>query len=173
MDKEKYEFEDCDAWLKTENGIMLLGILSNDGGNLKLSNELKDKRQEEALKFFKKKPKSSISQLSYYTSTGEKGKDQDSSFTERVILPVFSGFGRFIRRIGPKGIIESNRRKLIMAGMYSPYGVDVFLAIKFLLPLGFIFLLIILTVFTDISVMARIALLIIAILSFIIRLNCF
>ena len=116
---------------------------------------------------FKKKPKSSINQLSYYTQSVDKqGKKDTSSFAHRMILPVLSGLGRFIKRIGPRGIIESNRKRLFMAGIYVFYGVDVFLAIKFLLPIGFLFLLIILAIFTDIGLVFRFFLLAVALLSF-------
>ena len=78
---------------------------------------------------FKRKSKSSISQLSYYaTGTGEK-KKAIPSFTERMVLPVFGGISRFMKKISPKGIVKSNRQKLITAGIYGTYGVDIYLAL--------------------------------------------
>jgi len=109
---------------------------------------------------FKGKSKSSISQLSYYTtSTGEK-KKTIPSFIERMVVPVFGGIASFMKRVSPKGIVKSNRQKLITAGIYGTYGVDIYLAIKFLFPIGFLFLFIILIIFTEISTMLRVLLLI-------------
>ncbi len=115
---------------------------------------------------FKRKSKSSISQLSYYTTkTGEK-KKTIPSFTDRMIMPVFGGIARFIKRISPKGIAESNRQKLALAGIYEANGVDIYLAIKFLFPIGFLFLFIILAIFTEISTILRLVLLIFIPLSY-------
>ncbi len=116
--------------------------------------------------FVRKKPKSSISQLSYYTETSNEEKQSAPSFTERMIIPLFRGVSRIVKRISPRGVIESNRRKLVLAGIYGPYGVDIYMALKFLLPLGFLFLLIILTIFADIGLLLRIVLLVLIVISY-------
>ena len=108
---------------------------------------------------FKKRSKSSISQLSYYATSVGKKNEAIPSFTERIVLPVFSGIARFIKRISPKGIVKSNRQKLALAGIYRTYGVDVYLAIKLLFPIGFLFLFIILVIFIDILTVLRLVLL--------------
>jgi len=109
---------------------------------------------------FKRKSKSSISQLSYYTTNTGKKKKTIPSFTERMIMPVFSWIARFIKGVSPKRIAETNRQKLILAGIHGAFGVDIYLATKFLFTIGFLFLFIILAVFTEISVMTRLVLLI-------------
>lgn len=109
---------------------------------------------------FKGKSKSSISQLSYFTTSAGEKKKAIPTFTERMVLPVFGGITRFIKKISPKGIVKSNRQKLITAGIYGTYGVDIYLAIKFLFPIGFLFLFVILIIFTEISTMLRVLLLI-------------
>jgi tight adherence protein C len=116
--------------------------------------------------FVRKKPKSSISQLSYYTETSDKEKQSAPSFTERMIIPLFRGVGRIAKRISPKGVIESNRRKLILAGISGTYAVDIYMAVKFLLPLGFLFLLVILTIVAEIGLLLRIAILFLIVISY-------
>jgi tight adherence protein C len=116
--------------------------------------------------FIRKKSKSSISQLAYYTEAAGREKQEVPSFAERMIIPVFSGIGRIVKRISPRGVIESNRRKLVLAGIYGTYSVDIYMAVKFLLPLGFLFLLIILTIFADMGILSRIALLVVIVISY-------
>ncbi|MFC2145219.1 type II secretion system F family protein [Actinomycetota bacterium] len=109
---------------------------------------------------FKRRSKSSISQLSYYSTDIAEKKKTIPSFTDRMVLPVFTRIAQFIKRISPKGIVKSNRQKLMVAGISGTYGVDIYLAIKFLFPIGFLFLFIILAIFTDISLVLRLLLLI-------------
>ncbi len=108
--------------------------------------------------FVRKTNKSSISQLSYYSNT-KKGKQEMPSLFERMALPFFSKISSFIKKISAKAIVESNRRKLALAGNTEAFSVDVYLGIKFLLPVGFLFLFILLAVFFDLSRIANIILL--------------
>jgi len=104
----------------------------------------------------KRTPKSSISQLSYYTTTAKRGKEEIPSSFERIILPVFTKIASLIKRVSPKGIVESNRHKLALAGSTETFSVDVYLAIKFLFPVGFLFLSILLAIFFQLSLIVRI-----------------
>lgn len=106
----------------------------------------------------KRKP-SSISQLSYYTAVSKKGKEEIPSFFERIVLPVFTKIASFVKRVSPRGIVESNRHKLALAGITETFGVDVYLAVKFLFPVGFLFLYIILAIFFPLSLLTKIILL--------------
>lgn len=114
----------------------------------------------------KRTPKSSISQLSYYTTTAKRGKEEIPSFFERIILPVFTKIASLIKRVSPKGIVESNRHKLALAGSAETFSVDVYLAIKFLFPVGFLFLFILLAIFFQLSLIVRIILLALISLSY-------
>lgn len=114
----------------------------------------------------KRIPKSSISQLSYYTTTAKRGKEEIPSFFERIILPVFTKIASLIKRVSPKGIVESNRHKLALAGSTETFSVDVYLAIKFLFPVGFLFLFILLAIFFQLSLIVRIILLALITLSY-------
>jgi tight adherence protein C len=107
----------------------------------------------------KRNHKSSISQLSYYTTTAKRGKEEIPSFFERIILPVFTKIASLIKRVSPKGIVESNKHKLALAGSTETFSVDVYLAIKFLFPVGFLFLSILLAIFFQLSLVVRIILL--------------
>ncbi len=102
--------------------------------------------------------KSSISQLSYYSTT-KKGKEAVPSLFERVFLPFFSKISSIVKRISPKGIVGSNKRRLALAGNTEAFSVDVYLGIKFLLPVGSLFLFILISVFFNPSLIANIVLL--------------
>lgn len=91
--------------------------------------------------------KSTVDRLSYYTTIPERKEKETLSFFERVILPILRKIAYVVKRISPRGIVESSRHKLEIAGILESVGVDVYLAIKLLFPSGFIFVFILVSVF--------------------------
>ncbi|MES0342411.1 MAG: type II secretion system F family protein, partial [Candidatus Humimicrobiaceae bacterium] len=108
----------------------------------------------------KKGTKSAVSRISFYSPTAKKDGEEISSFFQRVMVPFLSKIAVFIKRISPKGVVTANKRRLELAGNSESFSVDVYLAVKFLFPVGFLFLLIIMVLFFDISFLGRILLLI-------------
>lgn len=115
----------------------------------------------------KSSPKqSTVSKLSYYTTITEKKEEVVPSFFERVVLPFFRCIAYVVKRIGPKGIIESSKHKLELAGILETVGVDIYLAIKFLFPTGFLFLFILISVLLDLPSIVNVMLVVLILLSY-------
>jgi tight adherence protein C len=72
----------------------------------------------------------------------------------------------FVKRISPKGVVEANKRRLELAGSMQSFNVDVYLAVKFLLPVTFLFILILAVIFLNITLLGRILLLILIPISY-------
>ena len=107
----------------------------------------------------KKGTKSAVKRISFYSTTSKKEGEELPSFFQRVMVPFLSKIASFVKRVSPKGIVAANRRRLELAGNSESFSVDIYLAIKFLLPVGFLFLLIIIALFSDVSFLMRILLL--------------
>jgi tight adherence protein C len=108
----------------------------------------------------KKGTKSAVSRISFYSPTAKKDGEEIPSFFHRVLVPFLSKIAAFVKRISPKGVVAANKRRLELAGSRESFSVDVYLAVKFLFPVGFLFLLIIMVLFFNISFLGRILLLI-------------
>lgn len=106
----------------------------------------------------KKNPKSNISQLAYYGTT-PRSKEEIPSLFDRTLKPLFSKMALLVKRMSPSGISEATRHKLELAGMLETIGVDIYLAMKILLPVGFLFFFIILIVFLNLPILVMIILL--------------
>jgi tight adherence protein C len=107
--------------------------------------------------FIKKTSSSNIGKIVYYGTT-PKTKEEASSLFERMGKPLFSKIAAALRRMSPSGISETTRHKLELAGILETFGVDLYLATKVLLPVGFLFLAILLIVFFPLPVMLIIVL---------------
>lgn len=114
----------------------------------------------------KKGTKGAVSRIAFYGTTAKKEGKEISSFFHRVMVPFLSKIAGFVKRISPKGIVAANKRRLELAGSSESFNADVYLAVKFLFPVGFLFLLIIMVLFFDVSFLARILLLILIPLSY-------
>lgn len=106
----------------------------------------------------KKVPKSSIARLSYYDVAPQKSVEVRTSLFERVIAPIFIRIASIVKRAGPAGMIESTRHRLGLAGILENVGVDIYLAVKTLFPIFFLFLFIILVLFIILPLIAKILL---------------
>ena len=113
----------------------------------------------------KRRPGSSISRLSYYTTSAQK-KDAVPSFFERMAVPFFNKIAFIVKKISPSGIVGSTRHKLELAGSFETLGVDVYLAIKFLFVVGSLFLLILLAIFFTVPLIAKIMFIVLIPLSY-------
>ncbi|HZU73356.1 MAG TPA: type II secretion system F family protein [Acidimicrobiales bacterium] len=58
--------------------------------------------------------------------------EDQRSFGERVVVPVFTGAGRLARQLSPAGYLANVHRRLILAGKPQPEEVDRFLAARVL-----------------------------------------
>jgi len=114
----------------------------------------------------KKGTKSAVKRISFYSATSKKEGEELPSFFQRVMVPFLSKIASFVKRVSPKGIVAANRRRLELAGNNESFSVDIYLAVKFLLPVGFLFLLIIIVLFSDVSFIMRILLLVLIPLSY-------
>ncbi|MBL7060645.1 MAG: type II secretion system F family protein [Actinobacteria bacterium] len=107
----------------------------------------------------KKNQKSSISsRLSYYDTNTTKKEVIIPSFFDRMVMPIFSRIGSTTKKIIPTGIRETAKNKLEQAGFQDPRVVDIYLIIKFFLPIGFIFLLILLNIFFTLTLQIKLVL---------------
>lgn len=114
----------------------------------------------------KKGAKSAINRISFYSTAAKKEGEEMPSFFQRVMMPFLSRVAVFVKRISPKGVVAANRRRLELAGSSESSSADIYLAIKFLFPVGFLFLLIIMVLFFNVSFIGRIILLILIPLSY-------
>ncbi len=114
----------------------------------------------------KKGTKSAVSRISFYSTATKTEGEEIPSFFKRVMVPFISRIAAFVKRISPKGIVAANKRRLELAGSSESFNVDVYIAVKFLFPVGFLFLLIIMILFFNVSFLARILLLVLIPLSY-------
>ena len=114
----------------------------------------------------KKTPKSKISKVAQYGK--DKGQDVEEvpSFSDRVLKPFFSRTASVVKRMNAKEVIEDTRRKLQLAGIDESVGIDEYLALKLLLPIGFIFIIILEFIFLNIPLWAKLASLVIIPISY-------
>lgn len=107
----------------------------------------------------RKSPKKTVaSRLSYYGT--QKEAEEVLSFSDRVLLPVFRRIANMVKRISPKGVVESTSHKLELAGILEVLGTNVYFTVKFILPIIFLFIYVLLLVFFDFSLIINILLLI-------------
>jgi tight adherence protein C len=64
------------------------------------------------------------------------------------------------------GVVESTKHRLELTGSLEAVGVDVYLAVKFLFPVGFLFLLILLSIFLTMPLILKIILMVLIPLSY-------
>jgi len=86
------------------------------------------------------------SRLAYY-STEKEEEIEIPPFSERVIMPLLNKAASFIRKLSPRGVVESTRQKLELAGILEKLSVNVYLMIKFLSAVLFLIIFILLFVF--------------------------
>lgn len=98
------------------------------------------------------------SRLSYYGT--QKEVEEIPSFSDRILLPVLRRIANMVKRISPKRVEESTSHKLELAGILEVLGTNVYFTVKFLLPLIFLIIYILLLVFFDFSMVINILLLI-------------
>ena len=65
-----------------------------------------------------------------------------------------------VKRISPRGVVESTSHKLELAGILEVMGINVYFTVKFLFPVVFLIIYILLIVFFDFSLMISLLLLI-------------
>jgi tight adherence protein C len=114
----------------------------------------------------KKGPKSIMRKLEYYGPTANRNEIVIPSFYERSIIPFYTKIGHIVKRISPKGIVDSNKQRLMIAGLQETISVDVYLAMKFLYPVVFLLVSILLAIFFVIPLIMKIVLLSFVPLSF-------
>ena len=90
----------------------------------------------------KKGSKSNISKVVYYGKDAGKQGEAIPSFTDRIMRPFFSKIAAVVKKSSAKEIIEETNHKLEMAGLMDTVGTDGYLAIKLLIPFGFLVLII-------------------------------
>ena len=105
------------------------------------------------------------SKLASYSMLKE-GEMEIPPFSERVVMPVLNKIASLIRKVSPKGVVESTRNKLELAGVMEKISVNVYLMIKFMCPVVFLIIFILLFVFLDLPLMVNAALLILIPLSY-------
>ena len=105
------------------------------------------------------------SKLASYSMLKE-GEMEIPPFSERVVMPVLNKIASLIRKVSPKGVVESTRNKLELAGVLEKISVNVYLMIKSLCPVMFLIISILLFVFLDLPLIVNAALLILIPLSY-------
>ena len=105
-----------------------------------------------------KRAKKKITQIDHYGTSGYKGDEEEASFYERVARPFFIKASNIVKKMNPAGIGDSTRKNLELSGLLDTMGIDVFLGLKLLIPIGFLFLSIILVIFIDMHLMFKILL---------------
>lgn len=105
----------------------------------------------------KKRQETIISKLSFYSM--EEGKEvKIPSFFERVIMPVLTRMAGGIRRVSPRGVTESTKHKLELAGILETVGVNVYLMIKFVIAIVVLIIVVLVMVFLEFSLMVSLIL---------------
>jgi tight adherence protein C len=106
-----------------------------------------------------KNPRSTVaSRLSHYGT--KKETEALPSFSDRVLVPILKRIANMIKRISPRGVVKSTSYKLELAGILEVLGTNVYFTVKFLLPIGFLIIYVLLIVFFDFSIIINLLLLI-------------
>ena len=103
----------------------------------------------------KKGSKSSISKVVYYGKDAGKKEDVIPSFTERILRPFFSKIAAIFKKLSAKEILDETSHKLDLAGILDTVGLDGYLALKLLIPLGFLVLVILEFIFFRIPLLFK------------------
>jgi tight adherence protein C len=103
----------------------------------------------------KKGSKSNISKVIYYGKDAGKKDDVIPSFNDRIMRPFFSKVAAIIKKFSAKEITEETNHKLEMAGIMETVGTDGYLAIKLLIPFGFLVLIILEFLFVNVSLVYK------------------
>src|SRR5438067_7792575 len=72
----------------------------------------------------------SLRQLGGYEIENQRDRDLLNPLRERAVVPVVNWFTSLGRRLTPVGYVDGIRRKLTLAGNFSPDTLDRFLAIR-------------------------------------------
>jgi tight adherence protein C len=105
----------------------------------------------------RKSPQSTVvSRLSHYGT--QKEAEALPSFSNRVLTPVFKRIADMVKRISPRGVVESTSHKLELAGILEILGTNVYFTVKFLLPIVFLIIYILLLIFFDFSLIINLLL---------------
>ncbi|MGM0366844.1 MAG: type II secretion system F family protein [Actinomycetota bacterium] len=99
----------------------------------------------------KVKPKRAMDKLSQYQITPSQQERKQTSFIERMVIPLFGRIAGLVKRLSPANMAESTKHKLELAGIFEKVSVDMYLAIKLLFPIGFFFLALIILLFFSVS----------------------
>ena len=114
----------------------------------------------------KKSPRSTvIGRLSYYHITQKEGQIMPSFFN-RIITPIIRKIASVAEKFSPKGVIESTRHELELAGVLERIGINFFWAVKFLFPVGFLFIFILLLIFFNLPLIVFMMLLALTLISY-------
>ena len=114
----------------------------------------------------KKSPRSTVtSRLSYYHITEEE-KKVIPSFFDRIITPIIRKIASVAEKFSPKSVVESTRHELELAGVLERIGINVFWTVKFLFPVGFLFIFIILSIIFNLPLVVSMVLLVLTPLSY-------
>jgi len=106
----------------------------------------------------RRKQDTMISRLSYY-SMREKEEVGIPSFFERVIMPFFRKIANVTRRFNPRGVTETTRHKLELAGILDRIEANVYLMIKFVFAVMFLIIFVLLSIFLELSLIMTLVLL--------------
>ncbi len=98
------------------------------------------------------------SRLSSYGT--QKEEETAPSFSDRVLIPALRRIANMVKKVSPRGVVQSTSHKLELAGILEVVGINVYFIVKFLLPIGFLIIYILLMVFFDFSLMISLLLLI-------------
>jgi tight adherence protein C len=90
----------------------------------------------------------------------KKEEEAVSSFSDRVLIPVLRRIADMVKKISPRGVVESTSHKLELAGILEVVGINVYFTVKFLFPILFLIIYILLMIFFDFSLMISLLLLI-------------
>lgn len=69
-----------------------------------------------------KKVSRRLSKLNVYDDIFAENGETDTSFYERIVIPILNAVSIFIRRVSPKGFTENISKRLVLAG--NPRGMD-------------------------------------------------
>lgn len=103
----------------------------------------------------KKGSKSSISKIVYYGKDAGKKDDVIPSFADRILKPFFSQIAALFKKFSAKEILDETSHKLDLAGILDSVGLDEYLALKLLAPLGFLILVVLEFIFFSIPLLFK------------------
>jgi tight adherence protein C len=103
----------------------------------------------------KKGSKSSIGKVAYFGKDAGKKESTVPSFAERIIQPFFSKVASIFKKLSAKEILEETSHRLDLAGILETMGLDGYLALKLLIPLGFLIIVILEFIFFSIPLLIK------------------